>query len=389
MVSIVALSLLLLTGPIGALSAQAPPQSAPAPVPLDTAPLAVFGAETDEPLFQVVGAALIDGQVIVANGGTHRIHVYEPNGTLVRTAGGPGGGPGEFRRMVWTGVTAGRFFVFDFVLSRLTELSSEGEVIGSRQIRPAAPYRPGMVQGVFPDGSVLLQTLVTPVQVTSRMLLRDTFALLRLDPQAQHVDSVGAFVWSERYVESYGRDGGSTVEPPLGKRSGAAVSGWWYSVLENDDATIAVYDSGGTKLHEIRPAHLTASVPVTRADVAAARAMRIAAIPADAPRQLRDIWDRAPAPSTFPTYGWGGKRPLTLLRADETGNLWVLEFGGVRSERPIWTVLRPDGTLKARVTAERELNVLWSNDSLALVHRWDELDVETLELRRFDWGGSR
>jgi hypothetical protein len=353
--------------------------------------LAVFGAEADEPLFQVVGAALIGGHVIVANGGTHRIHVYEVNGTLVRTSGGPGEGPGEFRRMVWTGVTADRFFVFDYVLSRLTELSGEGDLLGSRQIRPAAPYRPGMVQVVFPDGSVLLQTLVTPVQVTTRMLLRDTFALLRHDAQGQHVDSLGSFIWSERYVESYGRGGGSSVQPPLGRKSGVAVSGWRYYVLENYDATIAVFDSSGTRLQELRPVHMTVPTAVTRSDIAAARAMQTSAMPKNAPRQLRDIWERVPAPKTLPTYGWGGKRPLTLLRVDDAGNLWVLEFGGVRTQRPIWSVLRPDGTLKTRVTAERELNVLWSNDSLALVHRWDELDVdvETLELRRLDWGGSR
>jgi translation elongation factor P/translation initiation factor 5A len=92
-----------------------------------------------------------------------------------------------------------------------------------------------------------------------------------------------------------------------------------------------------------------------------------------------------PTPSTFPPYGWVGRRQLTLLRVGQDGYVWVLEFGGVRSSQPVWTVFSADGTVRSRIMAEEELDVLYSNNEFAVVHHWDDLDVETIELRQISW----
>jgi hypothetical protein len=51
-------------------------------------------------LFDVVGSTrLSDGRLVVANGGAGEIRYYDATGRHLRTSGGRGGGPGEFRRL--------------------------------------------------------------------------------------------------------------------------------------------------------------------------------------------------------------------------------------------------------------------------------------------------
>ena len=94
-----------------------------------------------------------------------------------------------------------------------------------------------------------------------------------------------------------------------------------------------------------------------------------------------------PIPETFPLFGWGSRRPLRTLRVMSSGDIWLLNWGGVRDLEPVWTVLGPDGVTRGRIRAGEELDVLDvdpTND-LVLVLRWDQYDVETVEIRRLIW----
>ena len=90
-------------------------------------------------LFEVAGALrLTDGRIVVADGGSRTLKVFDPAGEFVRAAGGPGEGPGEFRALNHLARLPGDSVVmFDFGLRRLTVFDATFDLqrqvlIGSR-----------------------------------------------------------------------------------------------------------------------------------------------------------------------------------------------------------------------------------------------------------------
>jgi hypothetical protein len=338
-------------------------------------------SSSDHPFYNVVGATVVGDQVVVANGGSHELLFYGRDGRLVRAAGRQGAGPGEFKSINWIQEVGGHLFAYDLQLGRLSEFSGNGEFVGSVSLRPPDDYLGIIALGVFPDHSLLVAGQVKENAArTVPILYRDTLALLRYDPQGEYRDSIGLYVWTERYAERWGRAGQVYLDLPLGRKSAIALRGWHYYVIRDDDLSITICDSAGATVDVLRKQDSLPLPIATREDVAAVRKMVKARFPRGA--DIANIADRVPIPSTLPPYGWAGKRALTTLRVDPDNQVWVLEFGGVRGEPPVWTVLGGDGSAKARVTAKEELDILYSDARMAIVHRWDPLDVESIELRR-------
>jgi hypothetical protein len=267
-------------------------------------------------------------------------------------------------------------------------LNDEGEFLGSVNLHDLKGYLGIRALGVFADRSVLVhggmrQKAAHSVPIT----YRDTFALLRYDRIGHFHDSVGTSVWNEKYAERWGRGGQIYLDRPLGRRSAIAVRGWEYYVVENNDATIAVYDTGGAPVRVMLDGSSRLPRLASDAEVSVARERLSTRFPKGV--DVGDISTRVPIPDTLPPYGWEGNRQLPVLRVGQDGAVWVLEFGGLDAEGPVWTVLRPDGTVKARVAAEEEVEILCSTDDLALVRRWDSLDAESVSLHRILWRPAR
>jgi hypothetical protein len=355
-----------------------------APVSLSQEPLLTIGGARGHPLYEVIGATIVDGQIVVANAGSREIQVYDTTGNLVRAFGHQGKGPGEFVDITWLQEVNGQLFVYDRQLDRISEFDLDGRLIHTANAAVPRGYTYVRALGVLTDGSVLV--FAQPERHTPRTMpsrYRDTLDLLRLAPDGTYRDSIGAAVWTERYVERWGRGGQIFLDVPFGRRSAIAVRGPHYYLMEDDDPRIDVYDTTGTLLRSLGENVGYSAQSASDAQVKWIRRRILAAFPPGV--DVGGITDRVPIASTLPPYGWEGKRQLTLLRVDAMNMVWVLETGGIEDEPPVWTVLAPDGSLKARVTADEELDVLYSNATMALVHRWNTLDVERLELRVIDW----
>jgi hypothetical protein len=90
-------------------------------------------------------------------------------------------------------------------------------------------------------------------------------------------------------------------------------------------------------------------------------------------------------PKFFPPYGWAGANRLTMLRTSASGDIWALNYGGVRDSRPTWTVYSPDGRGTRQITSRDIVDVLDENGEVAIVLHWDANDVESIEARRLRW----
>jgi len=157
----------------------------------------------DHPLYNVVGAALVNGGIIVANG-DQTLQYYGIDGKLIRVVGGEGAGPGEFRSLSWLQKIEDHVVVFDRELGRVSEFDGDGAFLRSVNIAPVDGYIGARAAGVFPDRSILVEAAVKQNSTRNAPIVyRDTLALLRYDPNGRLVDSIGTYVWEESYAEPW------------------------------------------------------------------------------------------------------------------------------------------------------------------------------------------
>jgi hypothetical protein len=179
----------------------------------------------------------------------------------------------------------------------------------------------------------------------------------------------GAYEGEQTYLKQNPQGGQIIARVPFGRRSAVAVSNTQYYLIENNDLGIDVFRQDGRKLREMH-ASVDNRAPVSPKQARAARA-----------RHRPEVRSELPIPDSFPPYGWRGPPKMRLMHVSTVGDLWVLNG----DDLPAWTVFTEDGTERGYVRVLEELDVLDADDEIAVVLCWDELDVETVEVRRIHW----
>ena len=108
-----------------------------------TATFELGSGEDGGPVYHRVGQAhtLDDGSVLVADRPDALLFLYNPTGQFVRTLGGMGYGPGEFRMISGVAPLGGdTILVFDGASRRLTTLTLDGDVAGTHTIDLPADF---------------------------------------------------------------------------------------------------------------------------------------------------------------------------------------------------------------------------------------------------------
>jgi hypothetical protein len=344
---------------------------------IDTVPVVRLGGEIDLPLFQVRGAVLAGDTIIVAERSTGKIHFFNRTGEFLKSVGGLGQGPGEFDWLLKIQKQGEDLYAHDPLLRRVSQFASDGSFIRSVRIDPEEEYSGAVLAGVFADRSFLVAALAVGDRRVEG-IYRLPAVLFRYDSAGTYVDSLYSYLNDDSYSETTSTYGyGSQV--PFGRRTISLASGSHYYVIENSDYGIGLFHENGTKVRELRPPQ-EPRVPVSPQHLEAIRRYwgNLPGIPDPVAAKMRRVFDRIPKPDTFPPYGWYGGPRVQIASASSVGDLWVLNGG----ELPAWTVFKQDGALRGHVRAFEEIDVLDADDEVAVVLHWDELDVETVEVRR-------
>lgn len=349
-------------------------------------------------LYQVRGATrLSDGTIVVADGGANDLRFYDASGRFLRSAGGEGGAPGEFRTLWGAARIPGDTLVaFDFRGQRLSLFGPDGSF--ARDIALAGAQEGGflMFAGALDGGRIVALRRGGPGTMGAEGLSRDTADYLVLDGSARQTADLGRFPGSERFVKIGRQDGKITsiqvTTVPFGHDAYAAVGSVGDSgriwIGSNDRWEIREFAPDGTLLRILRRTDVTPS-PVTDAMKDRAVEARLAARRerqpnaaasdlADARRTLED----SPAPETRPVFG--------PVLADPEGNLWVSEYRPSWAEDgpTVWTVLDPDGRWLGTVTTPPGLQLYEVGRDYVLGRRTDDLGVEHVEMYGLERGGG-
>ncbi len=331
-------------------------------------------------LFRVEDALrLEDGRILIANGGTSEVRVFDADGVHRATWGREGEGPGEFTGLSgladWPGDSV---MAWDFALNRMTIFDLEGGVARTRALAQGDGLGAGRFEGALADGSILAASLVSfrPGEQTSG-LVRRSRAFARVGPDGAVLTSFGRHPDEEYFVRA---DVGAVVRHPFRRSVHSVVWNERIVISPSDQYEIRAYDPGGALAMIVRGAHRPE--PVTQADVDAYVALRLAEADPEAGATITRVFDGMPPVERFPAFA--------ALVVDQTGDLWVREYerpgsGSAGEERlaeagPIWTVFGPDGRMRGRVEMPPGSTVYRIGADYVLGSSADALGVEQVRL---------
>ena len=323
---------------------------------IDEAPLFTIGDDPSEPLHRVIGAVLTDDNLIIAEESTHSLRFYDrTTGQLIRAVGQKGEGPGDYGNLDLLQAVGDRLYTFDSWLNRVTIRDSEGGVERTVRIQPWGDYNTAGVEGVFPDGSMLVYAWVFGWADRPK-IQRDEHGLARYDADGNFIGTVGEYLG----YEYFNSPAGSRIYP-YRRETFVVVVGDKYHIVDTKDPVIRAFDATGKLVGELQPHMPLEPKRLTRAG-------------RDSLPDLEGI-DRDDLPRFYPFYG----RPQAA-----GGMLWAPDYKGhVPGGGSAWTVYSEEGDLVGRVTSsEVDIRVLAVDDDIAVVLVWDELGVQTVELRR-------
>jgi hypothetical protein len=342
-------------------------------------PLLELGGPGTE-LYRVRGALkLTAGRLLVAT--ATDLFLYDPEGALIRKAGGSGKGPGEFTDISTMAIDSSETLqVWDLTRSRsiysadLTHLRTEA--VDRDFLRSVAPY----VAVPTPLSEDLV--LISAAQMESREpAVGDIFrpqwlhAVLDLDVQTADTLLLHPGGFSEVYLG--------------GRASSVEYFSPHYTVAVSPAKRVFIADGAAFSIRECEaPWQLvriirrtTPNRRVSRAEADTARSRRKMLVessrgPVAASAQLSAL----PEPSTFPA--------LDELTVDDLGYTWVREPIGPLDRVTTWSVFSPDGIWLTSVSVPGAVKALDIGHDYIVGLSRDELDQEFVKVYELQRGAG-
>ena len=324
-------------------------------------------------LFQVWSALrLSDGRIVVANGGSHELRFYAPDGAFVRSVGRRGDGPGEFQNLRWMRLLAGdSIMTYDFRQRRFSVFDGSGAFIRSFRLQSTAAVPFASIIDTYADGSFLAQGFASTGDAAPTGLQRYDAPLYHFADDGTILTELGLFSGNEGFYKSF-RDGGFAFYDSFFPRyTYRRAAGDHLYIAANDTYELRRYTPDGALTGIVRRAH--AAVAVTEEHVQLERERRLAQVRSDDERQmLSGVLNEMPVPKTFPAYH--------LVRVDDERKVWVQEYVIPGINHATWSVFDAVGLLLGQVEAPLRFEPYHIGTDFVLGEWRDDLDVEYVRL---------
>ena len=334
-----------------------------------------FGVQDGIPLHDVTGAVfLMDGSLVVADAGNHRLLHVSERGELLRTLGRRGGGPGEFESITALFATDATALAYDGMQSRVTVWSLSGNPSVHRL--PLARGQPTSLVAVA-SASEWLLTADAPPEVNTSGLVEERASILTYDPDRDRATEVdvrrlkyGYVVWRR---DAHGQGSTRFRMSVLGSAQIAGKEGRWF-LAPLDRAMLEIRGgaegSMATELQlpiEDRP-YSVEELRRERDDLMSISSNRHARLLAQV---YTDVEEKLPA-----------KTPAARRMLAFGGNVWVAPFGRREDGKSAWLVIDPsEPKVLATVVMEAETTLLGGSGSAVAVLTRTYLGEEVVSVR--------
>ncbi|MBW3555009.1 MAG: hypothetical protein KY466_15995 [Gemmatimonadetes bacterium] len=335
---------------------------------LSPEPRVVIGgdaADERSELYRVSGAARrSDGKIVVANGGTMELRLFEADGTPAGSFGRSGGGPGEFGMLALVGLLPGdSALVHDARNRRFTVVTPEMTL--GRSFEAVRGNSPAVAFPValFPGGPVAVRT-ATGFGGPPTTGVYDGAApvhLAGLDGWLR--DSLAVFPMRQSYLR-IGEGSINILSVPFGTEASFTAAGDRLHVGTGERYEVRSFDRDGELVRILRAA--ATPRPVRDEDVRAHIDRALERLPEQARPGQRRLFEEITPPERMPAYGG--------LVADSDANLWVERYAPPGEGPATWTVFDPAGRPLGTITTAEDMDVLEIGEYYLLGTGTDELD---------------
>jgi hypothetical protein len=335
---------------------------------LSEEPLLTIGTVDGEPatVFDAILGVrrLANGTVVVADRRSSELRFFGADGAFLRSVGGEGDGPGEFRFMSLFWVRGGNTLVVSH-LPGLSEFDAEGRFLrtmaldpGSRPSQPVAQIDDGTILGL---GGGRPPAPANPGTLTSSEL---TFTWFAPDGslRAPITSLPGRDTWHSDNVGPLGRHVPFTAGPAWG------TSGTHVYLAGGGAPEIQVWSPGGLeRLVRWEPSRHT-----TREILPAYREHLLASSPtADSRRRLEAFLAEVPLPEGPPATG----EQLSILVEDD-GVMWARGYPLPWEDAEVWEVFSDEGRWLGSVPMPPRFELHQAGRDFVLGIWRDEVGVE-------------
>ncbi len=349
-------------------------------------PLVVVGGVEDEPghqLREVIGAArLSDGSLLIGDGGSRELRVFDARGRHLRTFAGQGQGPGELPWLRALRLLRGDSVVVSaWPFGLLAWFDASGEYLRSGRI---GPFRPGEIGLILADGSLLIDHYElghgNNVEAWAAQGTEPTFRaegwLVRVHADGSQ-DSIRPVRGVEWFKRGKWRQDLWLAPRPFAPKMAAVVAGPRVFVGDAGSGEIEVRSLDGALERLIRWS--AAPVPVTAHDRAAVEEDALATLRQAARRDdLRRWLGEVPFPDSKPGF--------TALATDAAERLWVQLPTRAGEALDRWVVFTAGGEPVAEASPPAGSRLLEIGDDYAIALWRDALDVEHVRLHGLEKG---
>lgn len=351
----------------------------------ETIPTVEIGAvEGEEPyLFSSVGSVVLlpNRDVAVVDEGTAEVRVFDSTGAFVRTIGGIGDGPGEFRRLTALYRVASDTIVgWDQSSSRLTWLTLRGEPQETKRVDETPSPWPPQVEVLKSGAALVTEHLVDPrTESEPGVYARADSLVARIGTESDVADTVGRFAGVDRaqVVRSLGSGMVlvDNVEIPFGYRTFIRAHGDRVIVARSERFELKIFNASG-ELEEIwRAPGIEREITADDVDARGTR-FAVESGRSDADDEYRQLLEHFPPPRTIPAFA--------EVLSGQDGTVWLAEYqldpGGQRN----WWVLGSDGLRIGRVKVRADLDVRSVANGVVLGVMTDELGIERVHRYEFE-----
>ncbi|MGH7560067.1 MAG: 6-bladed beta-propeller [Gemmatimonadales bacterium] len=342
---------------------------------------------------------LTDGRLVVANGSSNEIRIFDAQGAHLKTVGRTGGGPGEFQSLMglWNG-PGDSLLAADIVARRVSVYDPQGVFVRGFGLGGEAGVTiptDGVVKLVIPqgwlaDGSIIGMAQGFRINDPRQGLYRDSLSIVRYASDGPARDTVGKFPGIEMEQTPLQIRGQTLSTPdavPLGKSTAFAIRGDRVYIAKNDAWEIELRGPRGALIRLIR--REVPAAPITDQDQERHRQERVEqmeglpqfkGIPEPIKEQMRARVRDARYPPTFPF--------IANLLVDDSGHLWVQEVEKPGEERTRFVILDSTGVVAAvAVMPARFRPTAIGADAIAGIWRDDD-DVEHVRVYRLQRVGG-
>ncbi len=345
--------------------------------------LSIGTVEGDQPylFFSVSNAFLLpDGGVVVVHSTRPPgFRVYDRTGAHVRSFGGEGEGPGEFRRL-WRGWLDddGTLIGYDPGLGRISRFTLDGEFVESLSVQKIPGFRtmgagdgPPSWIGRFDDGGLLGRTTGPSPSENGRS--RPPFVVAYLDLPTLKYDTVAVVPGPEWNVEGVERGFfADFAGVEFGPTSVAVAHDTTAFVSDNKDFWIEEVSKGGVVLRRFGRAY--EPEPVTQENLEEYWANLRARSQSDFQREELKWRERHLVfADSYPVHD-------IRMNVDSDGHLWVALRSPGDSDIVEWSVFDPNGVWLGDVSTPKQLRIKEIGTD-AVVGVWrDDLDVQSVRV---------